>query len=121
MKERTLMYRFNIRHIPGNKNTAANTLSRSPLKICNTQVDEEDIETESITEMSVKAVIAGIAIAEDVLAMDLDELTRVASTDPLYNKLLNKIKSNTFAKTSALADPDVRPFFNVRDRICIIT
>ena len=66
--------------------------------------------------MSVKAVIAGIAIAEDVLAMDLDELTRVASTDPLYNKLLNKIKSNTFAKTSALEDPDVRPFFNVRDR-----
>ena len=54
MKERTLMYRFNIRHIPGNKNTAANTLTRYPLKICNTQVDEEDIETESITECLLK-------------------------------------------------------------------
>ena len=34
MKERTLMYRFTIIHIPGKKNTAANTLSRYPLKLC---------------------------------------------------------------------------------------
>ena len=33
-------------------------------------MDEEELEIESVTEMFVKTVIAGIAIADDVIAMD---------------------------------------------------
>ena len=57
-------------------------------------------------------------MAHDVLAIDLEELKRIAMTDPVYTKLLNKVKIKSFMKTSAMEDPDIRPF-NVGDRLSI--
>ena len=45
-KLKTLMCRFQIVHIKGDENTAANTLPRYPLKVCRHQMNEEDIENE---------------------------------------------------------------------------
>ena len=89
-KEKTLMYRFKIAHIKRDENTVANTLFRYPLKVCRHQMDEEDIENEFVTEMAVKAVIAGIACKNDVLAMALDEVKQVALADTVSIKLLKK-------------------------------
>ena len=75
---------------------------------------------EGVVEMSVRAVIAGISMADDVLTMNLDELTQIALRDPVYNKLLNKFKNKSFAHTTATGDPDIRSYFNVRDRLNVV-
>ena len=119
MKEKSLMYRFETMHIEGKKNCAANTLSRYPLKVCRNDLNEEDEDDFDTLELHVKAVIGGISVQPDVLATSLDELMQVALIDPIYVKLLSKIKNNSFCKTSASEDPDIRPYFNIRDRLSI--
>ena len=113
LMEKTLIYCVKIAHVKGDENTAANTLSRYPLKVCRHQMDEEDIKNEFVTKMAIKAVIAGIACKNYVLAMGLDEVKQVALADTVYIKLLNKIKTKSFGKTAAIEDPEIQPFFNI--------
>ena len=119
MKEKCLMYKFVTKHIEGKKNCAPDTLSRYPLKVCRSDMDEEDEADLMEREISVRAVICGVLNQKEIIAIDIDELLRVSLMDPTYVKLIQKIRCNTFCKTSSLEDPEIRPYFNVRDRLNI--
>ena len=119
MKEKCLMYRFVTGHIEGKKNCAPDILSRYPLKVCRSDVSDEDEADLMEREVSVQAVICGIFGEKDIIAVDVNELLRVAMVDSTYTKLIMKIKNKSFCKTAAMEDPELRPYFNIRDRLNI--
>ncbi len=119
MKEKCLMYRFVTNHIEGKKNCAPDILSRYPLKVCRSETSDEDKGDLMEREGCVTAVICGIFSETDIIAVDVHELLKVAMQDSTYNKLLTKIRNKSFCKTAALEDPELRPYFNVRDRLTI--
>ena len=82
LKEKTLMYHFQTIHNPGNKDTAANTLSRYPLKVCQVPIDEHDIDGAVDSDNAITATIAGIAMSNDTLPLSLERLREAAHSDP---------------------------------------
>ena len=76
------MYHFQIIHNPGNKNTAANTLSRYPLKVCQVPIDEHDIDDAVDSDNAITATIAGIAMNNDTLSLSVERLREAAHSNP---------------------------------------
>ena len=113
------MYRFVTKHIEGKKNQAPDILSRYPLKVCRSSTSDKDRDDLLEVEGSVMAVVCGIFDEKDIIAVDVKELLKVAMQDTTYTKLLSKIKNKSFRKTTSQEDPELRPYFNVRDRLSI--
>ena len=55
----------------------------------------------------------------DNLSLSLEWLREAAHTDPTYKKLLDRITHQTFAKSAAEEDSDIRQYFNVRDCLSV--
>ena len=112
-KEKILPYSFKIQYIKGIKNHA-NVFSRYPVDQP-TSADIEDskcinVITANITSSTIK----------DTLLITTDIIKDVSKSDIQYQKLVEKIQKGSFKETQSLEDPDVRSYFNVRDRLSII-
>ena len=112
-KEKILPYSFKIQYIKGIKNHA-NVFSRYPVDQP-TSADIEDskcinVITANITSSTIK----------DTLLITTDITKDVSKSDIQYQKLIEKIQKGSFKEIQSLEDPDVRSYFNVRDRLSII-
>ena len=118
LKEKTLPFDYQIKHLSGNKNLAADTLSRYAVGAQEPDKDDTDV-SEDLEDLG--AIVAALtANSEDVIAMDLQQVKDAAQSDKQYQLLLQKVSSDNFASTRAEEDPQVRDYFNVRDRLCIV-
>ena len=118
MKEKTMQYRFTIKHMAGKKNHAADTLSRYPVGAASPDTDdEEDADALTVAGIIVAALTAD---ADDVIATDIQHVRSAAASDDQYSKLLTKVSTNGFAGSRAQEESAVRDFYNVRDRLCIV-
>ena len=112
-KEKILPYSFNIQYIKG-INNHANVFSRYPVE----QPTNADIEYSKC----INAITANITSStlNDNLLITMDTIKDVANNDIQYKKLIEKIRNGTFEETQLLEDSDVRPYFNIRDRLSIV-
>ena len=110
-KEKILAYTFDIKYLEGIKNHA-NTFSRYPVN----HPDEDDIqEARELNSIAINS----LAPATHMISTTLDCLTQHAALDNQYQKLFEKIRTNTFADSYTLEEPLVKEFYKVRDRLRI--
>lgn len=113
MKQKTLEFSFTIRHIPGTKMNATDTLSRYPAN----RPDKDDALWQSELET---ASLMVATIASEMIAIGLDELSSVANEDEEYQVLLRKVKNNSFATDRKYESSVIKPFFNIRHRLSVV-
>ena len=118
LKEKTLPFDYRIKHLSGKKNMAADALSRYPVGAREPDADDTDVSED--LEALGAFVAALTASSDDVIAMDLAQIKDATQLDEQYQLLLEKVSSDSFAATRAQEDPQVREFFNVRERLCIV-
>ena len=113
MKQKTLEFSFTIRHIPGNKMNATDTLSRYPAN----KPDKDDELCQNELET---ASLMVATIASHMVAIGLDKLSSVANDDEEYQVILEKVNNNTFACDRKFETSIAKPFFDVRHRLSIV-
>ena len=116
MKEKTLHFSFEIKHIPGAKIIAADALSRYPVSDPNI---EEEISSSDINKIAVKTA-ASIINSDHICNVTIDSIKDAALKDPQHQLLIQKVTQGSFAKTQAEEEPTIREYFNVRSRLSII-
>ena len=115
MKEKTLIYNFNIKYLPGKKNPA-DFLSRYPALKANPDTADEDLA--AVIETATIAAVVGTLYSE-CIALEEEEIQRIATGDPVYQMLIAKVMSNDWRSSKSQAATCLRPFYNVRDRLSV--
>ena len=113
MKQKTLEFSFKIRHIPGNKMNATDTLSQYPAN----KPDKDDELWQNELET---ASLMVATIASHMVAIGLDKLSSVPNDDEEYQVVLEKVNNNTFASDRKFETSIAKPFFDVRHRLYIV-
>ena len=113
MKQKTLAYNFDIKYIKGLKNHA-NVFSRYPVN----KPDEEDIaDAESLNAFTVNSIVSSV---ESAMFVTWQTFKEHCETDEQYQTLFTKVRNKSFADSFTLEDPEVKEFYNVRDRLAIV-
>ena len=112
-KEKTLEYNFQMKYIEGIKNHA-NTFSRYPVN----RPDSDDI-TEAVTINAIERTLT-IGAIDTTLAITVEKLHEYTNSDKQMQQLISKVKEQSFAETLPLEDPNLKEFYNVRDRLSMI-
>ena len=116
LKEKTLQFRFQVKYLPGKKNSAADFLSRYPL--IRNQPNTSDVELED--ELSA-AVIAAVTEAVNYEGKVMDEgvLRQAAVQDPVYQLLVARVLAGDWCAQRSQELACLRPFYSVRDRLAV--
>ena len=115
MKEKTLQYRFHVKYLPGKRNTAADTLSRYPSLRAEPEADDEEFSNEMTVAMAT-ATAAALA-DDDGVVVDEETIIMEAAKDATYRQLYSRVLKQDWPKSKALENVNLRPFFNVRERL----
>ena len=117
LKEKTLQDSFNVKYIPGKKNSAADTLSRYPVvRSKATVVDDE--ENGLLNETCIASMTS--SLADDVITVDWGTVSEVADEDPDYPLLRCCVSEGSWPTSRSHVDPCLKPYFGVRDRLSVI-
>ena len=117
LKEKTLHFRFVIKHIAGKKNTAADTLSRYP-SLMATADDTDVLEAEELSIAASASVIASSHVIEDdVIVLDSQDMEKAAVADADYQLLLQRVRENNWPRSRSMLEPPLKPYFQVRERL----
>ena len=93
LKQRTLMWCFDIAHLPGSTNTAADATSRYPAT-SEFFATISGAKRDSIDSLE-KALLASVRQnTRDELTLNWDEIARHTASDAALNNLLSVIQSN---------------------------
>ena len=109
IRERTLLYRFTVMHIPGIKNTGPNTMSRIPVPQ-STAPGISVIEQALINNVNTNANMGGIHIAR---------IKKEAAADNEYIQLLKMISAG-FPKDKHDVPPEVADYWQMRNELYTI-
>ena len=115
LKERTLIYQFTIRYLPGKKNCAADFLSRYPALRAQPDTLDEDLDTD-IQVATVTAIAAALDVSE-CLTLDEDAVAQSAHDDPEYQMLVAKVSNGDWHRSRAQEASCLRPYYHVRERL----
>ena len=115
MKEKTLIYNFRVKHLPGKRNPA-DYLSRYPALKSAPEAADEDLAAH--IEDATIAAITDI-IHEECVALKEGDLQAIAAQDQTYQRLLSKVKHNSWLAGKAQESPDMKPYHSIRDRLSI--
>ena len=111
MKEKTLTYRFRIKYLPGKKNPA-DYLSRYPALRSAPDSSDKDLATH-IEAVTVAAVTD--RLHNEWVALKQEDIQRITAEDPVYQMLLDKVKSNSWLPSKAQEAICLRPFYTIRE------
>ena len=109
LKQRTLPWRFEIRHLPGISNSAADAASRHP-------APSGQLDALTIHDTSEVALIAAIQHEATALTtLSWETIAHATSEDPTLSKLQQSVRDGfTEANTG---DPQLAPFLKIKDSI----
>ena len=117
MKEQTLSFNFVVMYNQGKWHRGPDALSRSPQTGCEMlELLCEDNDEEQVDEET--DVLLALTEAGEDVNVDSDDLDRAVKNDSSMMKLMEAIKSG-FPETQHMADPAIRPYFNVREHLWI--
>ena len=115
MKEKTLIYSFQMKYLPGKKNPADH-LSRYPALKSQPEEADEDLAAH-IEEITIAAVID--TLHSEQIALKDEDIQSIAAEDAVYQMLVSKVKDGSWTTSKAQEPTCLRPFYNVRDRLSI--
>lgn len=116
LKEKVIPYDFTIKHIEGKSNILADTLSRYPVV---ESLEEDDEFEENFTKELEVASIFAITNSAEALSIDIEKLREASLTDDEYQAVKHKVINNDFAATRSEESKEVKPFYLVKDRLCV--
>lgn len=103
LKEKTLHYRFQIKYLPGKRNSAADFLSRHPA-LC-APPDATNEEQSNNVEVMVAVVTASAFESDDCVVMDSKTVMEAAAEDSDYQLLITKVAAGTGTLTVPRSQP----------------
>ena len=115
LKEKTLLYRFQVKYLPGKKNTA-DFLSRYLFLRASPDSTDENLADE--IEVAVIASLEEI-INEDSMILNKSDIQKAASEDPIYQMLIAKVQAGDWHSQRSQEVSCLRQFFNIRDRLSV--
>ena len=117
LKQRTLPWRFEIEHMPGNTNKAADATSRYPSPSTYTEVECLDLSsTKDKAECDLNAAIA--REATDLTSISWQEISTETMLDPTLSLLVPKMKEGFPSDFKELEDC-LSPFWNIRESLYV--
>lgn len=125
IKEKTLRYRFAIKHVAGGWNRGPDALSRFPttrtveVKSCyeTDQPDNQDQYTlERATEATVVAAFHGDGVTEGIRAVTWDRVKQAAGVDKVSRALVQTI-SEGFPDQKTSLPQVLQPYWNMRSQL----
>ena len=115
MKEKTLVYSFNIKYLPGKKNPA-DFLSRYPA--LRASPDNTDEELAALVETVTIAAVVD-TLYSDCMVFSEEDIQKAASDDQVYQQLIAKVLNNDWHTKKSQEATCLRPFHGVRDRLAV--
>lgn len=143
LKEKTLRYKFSIKHVPGGWHVGPDALSRFPTAeamastscqnatACHTVNMEssprqnpaldhcgeaDEYELERYVEASVMASFQGDGLTEGIRAVTWDRVKQAASVDTVSRSLMQTI-NNGFPSEKKMLPQILQPYWNMRDQL----
>ena len=114
LKEKTLLYKYTIKHIPGAANVGPDALSRHPTSNTDKPDDLED---------RIHASIAHVADDSEELhpfrALTWSRIAQASCLDPTLQRLADVITSG-FPDNKPDLPPDLRPYWDVRHNLLCV-
>ena len=111
LKEHTLSFTFTMKYIKGIKN-CADVLSRYPASM-------PDVEDEILSESINSIVIATATRTAKSVCISVDTIHEMVKADRHYQELRDAITNGSFPKIASLELPQLREFFNVKERLSV--
>ena len=115
MKEKTLIYNFNIKYLPGKKNPA-DFLSRYPALRASPDSTDEEL-TDLVEAVTIAAVVD--TLYSDRIIVDEEDIQKAAADDQVYQLLISKVLANDWHTKRSQEATCLRPFHGVRDRLAV--
>ena len=115
LKEKTLIYNFQIKYLPGKKNTA-DFLSRYPAIRSDPDSIDEDLvsDIEAITIAAVEDVLLS-----NCMAFKESDIQKAAADDPVYQMLVTKVLVSDWHTQRSKETACLRQFYSVRERLSV--
>ena len=115
LKEKTLVYNFQIKYLPGKKNTA-DFLSRYPALRGDPDMADEELVNyiEAVTIAAVEDVLLS-----ECMAFKESDIQKAAADDPVYQMLIAKVLANDWHTQKSQETTCLRQFYGVRDRLTV--
>ena len=120
-KERTLMYQFHTKHVPGSLHLAADVASRNPVNEAKTllmtsiQDNHIIVDNKDIHVAMVHAIMAA-ELTSDYDAVTWEEVKKEAVKDDICMSLCNAIE-NGFPENKSQAPECMRKFYKLKDEL----
>ena len=118
LKEKTLIYRFKIVHIPGKQNKTPDATSRYP----STPSDKTDISKEDWTDIEQTTFItamSSLSYMDNIKSVTWDRVREETASDPVMMNLYNLIQSG-FDTDDDRVSLELKPYFKFRDNLSTI-
>ncbi|XP_068231405.1 uncharacterized protein [Palaemon carinicauda] len=114
--KKSLHYKFSVKYVVGERNTAADTLSRYPgLKASPNEIDMEDVE--EVCRIMCAAMIASFRDVDSDIIIDSEDVEKIASKDDDYQLLLKRVRNNNWPESRNMVEPALKSYFQVRERL----
>lgn len=113
IKEKSLMYRFNIISIPGRENCGADAMSRIPTS------QTANAKVMHIEESITAATQIQFDYENNTQTVNIDRIRKASSGDHQYIALINQIESGFPQHKSELSD-DIKVFWSLRNELYTI-
>ena len=126
LKEKTLLFRFNIQHCPGKWHRGSDAVSRNiggfrpVLEVCaiapSDEEDEMSVDVECHYKMASVEAIA--SYSDEIGVISPDEVRSHGLADSTYTTLISQVR-NGFPNNRRSLDPLIRDFWEVRHRLSV--
>ena len=116
LKEKTLLYSFNVKYLPGKKNPA-DFFSRYPALRAVPDNEDEDLAT--LIETVTLATVVNALHSDCATFMD-EHIQKAATDDQVYQMLIAKVLHNDWHDSKSQEATCMKPFYNVRDRLTVV-
>ena len=122
IREKTLMYTFEVVYTPGSGNKGADAVSRNPVDSKVNLIGENRLEEEmnDISSMIIASLNENLNNSEQDLQVSFPSLITAIGKSELYGAL-QKLIVDGFPSTKSLLPSDIQRFWDVKDRLILLS
>ena len=120
LKEKTLIYKFSIMHVPGKKHVGPDALSRHPIEGRTAQLQALMVRDEEVLEECEEGAPVAAMCANMVRAVTLDRVRQATARDTLLQQVMDMVLDGVTDKKEAWAG-DMKEFYKHRHNLSEIS